>query len=74
MLVSGKAQNVLGSPIKSLQFLVHELAKMSPHLSLKAGELVTTGTLTEAMPAVLGEGWSTKFDGIDICGAKLRFR
>lgn len=73
-VANGHAENVLGSPVKSLQFLVHELARISSNVSLKPGELITTGTLTEALPAVSGDSWTSKFEGIEIQGAQLRFR
>jgi quinol monooxygenase YgiN len=41
---------------------------------LRPGELVTTGTLTEAMPAIPGQNWTTRLAGIDIAGLRLRLR
>jgi 2-oxo-3-hexenedioate decarboxylase len=41
---------------------------------LRPGELVTTGTLTEAMPAIPGQNWTTRLAGIDIGGLRLRLR
>lgn len=51
----GHARNVLGGPIEALRFLVEEIARYPSCEPLRAGELVTTGTLTEAMPARVGE-------------------
>jgi 2-oxo-3-hexenedioate decarboxylase len=70
----GHAQNVLGGPLKALQFLVEELARYPASEPLRPGELVTTGTLTEAMPVGIGQTWSTQLSGIDIQGLRLRFR
>lgn len=70
---SGHAQNVLGGPLKALRFLVGELARFPGCEPLRAGELVTTGTLTEAMPALAGEAWSTRLNGIRVDGLHLRF-
>jgi len=39
---------------------------------LGAGEIVTTGTLTEAMPGIVGQTWNTQLVGIDIRGLRLR--
>jgi hypothetical protein len=36
---------------------------------LRPGELVTTGTLTEAMPAISGLTWAAKLAGIDLDGS-----
>jgi 2-oxo-3-hexenedioate decarboxylase len=71
---SGHAQNVLGGPLKALQFLVEELARYPASEPLRPGELVTTGTLTEAMPVGVGQTWSTRLSGIDIQGLRLHFR
>ena len=70
----GQAQNVLGGPLKALRFLVEELARDPTSEPLGPGELVTTGTLTEAMPVAPGQSWSTRLAGIDIDGLRLSFR
>ena len=61
----GHARDVLGGPLYALRFLVDELDRYSVCEPLRAGELVTTGTLTEAMPAQVGETWRARFQGID---------
>jgi 2-oxo-3-hexenedioate decarboxylase len=68
----GRATNVLGGPVKALGFLVGELDHAGERLH--PGEVVTTGTLTEAMPAVAGQTWSTTLNGISLKGLKLSFR
>jgi len=35
---------------------------------LRAGEIVTTGTLTRAFPVSRGERWSTVVDGLELPG------
>lgn len=70
----GHARNVLGGPVSALRFLVEELARHPAGTPLAAGELVTTGTLTEAMPAVPGEAWTVRFDGIGLPTAQIAFR
>ena len=70
----GHAQNVLGGPLKALRFLVEELARHPACEALRAGELVTTGTLTEAMPIVVGQTWCTALSGIEVQGLRVRFR
>jgi 2-oxo-3-hexenedioate decarboxylase len=40
---------------------------------LAAGEIVTTGTLTRAMPVKSRETWSTALDGIALDAIRLRF-
>ena len=67
----GHATHVLGGPLKSLRFLSDELVRYPACEPLRRGELVTTGTLTEAMPAVGGQTWSTSLSGIDLQGLRL---
>ena len=69
----GRATNVLGGPIKALRHLVEVLASSPDSAPLKAGEIVTTGTLTEAMPVAPGELWSTTLHGVELPGLKVRF-
>jgi hypothetical protein len=57
-----------------VEFLAEELKwRPNPRSEPLAGELVTTGTLTEAMPAVVGQSWSTGLDGVCIQGAPITF-
>lgn len=69
----GYAGNVLGGPLEALKFLVEEIARYPNCEPLGAGELVTTGTLTEAMPARPGEAWSARFEGIELKPLQLHF-
>ena len=62
-----RGSNVLGSP------LVAVLAKQPWAKALHAGELVTTGTLTAALPIHAGEAWSTILDGIALPGISVAF-
>jgi 2-oxo-3-hexenedioate decarboxylase len=39
---------------------------------LAAGEIVTTGTLTRAMPVKSGETWSTSLKRIRLAGIRLQ--
>jgi 2-oxo-3-hexenedioate decarboxylase len=55
----GHAANVLDGPLSALRHLVGLLARDANHPPLAAGEIVTTGTLTRAMPVKSGETWST---------------
>ena len=69
----GNAANVLDGPLAALRHLVGLLAHDRIHPPLAAGEIVTTGTLTRAMPIRPGETWSTSLHGIPLDGARLRF-
>jgi 2-oxo-3-hexenedioate decarboxylase len=69
----GRSENVLGGPVSALRHLVGLLARDEINPPLAAGEIVTTGMLTQAMPVRSGETWSTALDGISLAGIRLRF-
>ena len=69
----GHAANVLGSPFLALRHLVEVLAQDPVNPPLAAGEIVSTGTLTRALPVAPGETWRTRLQGIPIEGVELRF-
>ena len=69
----GRAANVLGGgPLAALRHLVEGLAADQAGPPLAAGEIVTTGTLTKALPIAPRETWSTHLDGLDLPGVTLR--
>jgi 2-keto-4-pentenoate hydratase len=69
----GNAANVLDGPLAALRHLVGLLAHDPINPPLAAGEIVTTGTLTRAMPVKAGQTWSTALRGIPLDGIRLRF-
>ena len=64
---------VLGSPLMALRHLVQVLAKEPHNPPLGAGEIVSTGTLTLAMPVSAGECWTTRAAGIPLEDIAVRF-
>lgn len=69
----GRARNVLGGPVSALRHLVDVLARDQINPQLAAGDIVTTGTLTRALPVVPGETWTTKLTGVALDGIRVRF-
>lgn len=69
----GLGANVLDSPLLSLAFLVEILAAQKESPPLQAGEIVSTGTLTDAHPVQAGESWSTDLHGFALRGLTLDF-
>ncbi len=65
----GVGANVLDSPLLALGHLV-ELLKDQP---LAAGEIVTTGVITDAHPVLPGERWSTRIGGLPLPGLEIEF-
>jgi 2-oxo-3-hexenedioate decarboxylase len=52
LVATGRGRSVLGGPLNALHWLVRGLSS-----GLMAGEIVTTGTLTDALPIQPGERW-----------------
>jgi 2-oxo-3-hexenedioate decarboxylase len=69
----GRAMNVLGGPLLALRHLVDMLARDHVNPPLAAGEIVTTGTLTRALPVLAGETWTTELTGVALDGICVRF-
>ena len=67
----GRGSNALGSPLRAVAYLINVIAKQPQASPLQAGELVTTGTLTAALPVKDGQNWSTKLDGIALPGISI---
>jgi 2-oxo-3-hexenedioate decarboxylase len=67
---SGIGANVLGSPLLAFGHLVELLDKQT---SLVAGEIVTTGVLTDAHAVAPGEVWSTAIFGLPLAGLTITF-
>ena len=74
----GTGANVLDGPLQALLHFVQEIRATPKAPSLKAGDIVTTGTLTDAWPVQLGEAWHTTVDSTgpladQIVGLRVRF-
>lgn len=64
----GQGSNVLDGPIQALAHLIDVLADDPHNPPVKAGEIVTTGTMTKAFPVRAGERWATRIDGLGLPG------
>jgi 2-oxo-3-hexenedioate decarboxylase len=69
----GHAGNVLNGPVSALLHLVDLLSRDPVNPPLAAGEIISTGTLTKAMPIVPGETWTARPAGIALDAVSLRF-
>ena len=69
----GHATNVMEGPLSTLRHTMDLLAKDSHNPPLSAGEIVSTGTLTRALPCTSGETWTTTLKGIALEGAGMHF-
>ena len=69
----GTGANVLGSPALALAHLARLLAEQPQAPELAAGEIVTTGTITDAWPVTTGETWSSDYGTLGLDGLTLQF-
>ena len=69
----GVGANALGHPASALAHLATVLAGQPQFEPLAAGEIITTGTLTAAMPIAPGETWASEYAGLPITGLQLAF-
>lgn len=67
----GHAANVLGGPLSALRHLVDAIAADPDAPPLRAGDIVTTGTVTRAFPLLPGERWTTEVTGLPLPGMDL---
>lgn len=57
----GTGANVLDSPLNALHHFLQELRQCPGATDLQAGDVVTTGTWTDAWPLQAGEHWRAEF-------------
>ena len=69
----GVGSNVLGSPALALGHLARAVAGQPQFPQLAAGEIVTTGTVTDAWPVKPGEVWSSDYGVLGLAGMTLGF-
>lgn len=67
----GHARNVLGGPLSAIRHCLQVIEHYPGSEPIAAGDIVTTGTLTEAMPVHPGETWTTKITGAAFEGITL---
>lgn len=68
----GRGSNTLDSPALALQHLAWVLASQPDAPALRAGEMVTTGTLTDAWPVDAGSRWTADYGTLGLPGIELR--
>jgi 2-oxo-3-hexenedioate decarboxylase len=66
VVADGSGKNSLRSPALCLAELSAATSRQTPAEPLAAGELVSSGTLTESQPIAAGETWSAIVEGIDM--------
>jgi 2-oxo-3-hexenedioate decarboxylase len=65
-VAEGSGRNSLRSPALCLAELASAAARRMPPEPLAAGELVSSGTLTESQPVAAGQAWAATVDGLPL--------
>ena len=60
----GHGSNILDGPISALKHLLDGIFDEPSEVPIKAGDIVTTGTLTDAKPLHVGEIWRGHYSGV----------
>ena len=69
----GVGRNVLDGPLHALLHFVQEMQELPDSPDLVDGDIVTTGTWTDAWPVKAGEQWRSDFDA-PLRGLRVSFR
>ena len=69
---AGRGSAVLDGPLQALKVWVDAMASQPQQWPIRAGDVVTTGTLTDAWPLVVGPSWSTRLSDQRLAGLTLR--
>ena len=69
----GTGANVLDGPVSAIRYLHSGLSKIQNQDSLSTGDIITTGTMTDAKPIYPNEKWTAKFDGVVEAELNLEF-
>jgi 2-oxo-3-hexenedioate decarboxylase len=70
----GRGANVLDGPLTALRLWLAAMREQTPQAGVRAGDVVTTGTLTDAWPVQAGETWRTQIDDARLPGLVLHCR
>lgn len=70
-LETGHGRNVLDGPLNALRLWVDAMAQRTPSWPLGAGDVVTTGTLTDAWPMALRQVWQSRPSDPRLSGLRL---
>lgn len=70
MVAKGQGNNVLGSPLNALRHLCEVLENQDLHPPLHPGEIVSTGTLTDAIDLDCSGNWHSVTHGLELLGGE----
>ena len=70
---AGSGRELIGSPLHALHAVHRQLQQQPDFAPLQAGEIVATGSLTDALPVKRGEVWASAFAQLNLPGLSLSF-
>ncbi|TXC65374.1 hydratase [Piscinibacter aquaticus] len=68
---AGRGTNVLDGPLNALRLWLQAMQEHSPRWQVRAGDVVTTGTITDAWPMSPGRVWQSRPDHAALHGLTL---
>ncbi len=71
---TGSGANVLDGPLTALKLWLEAMARDTPWWTVRAGDVVTTGTITDAWPMVPGQRWRSEPGHAALHGLSLHTR
>jgi 2-oxo-3-hexenedioate decarboxylase len=71
LVEEGAGKNCLRSPALCLEELTRAAAVRGD--SLQAGEIISTGSLTNAQPIAAGEEWRAELNGLPLASLRVQF-
>lgn len=71
-VATGCMDTVLGSPLLALKEILAVIEADDATPNVGYGEMIATGTITDAFPIVSGQNWEAVIDGLPLKGATLR--
>ena len=71
LITAGFGSDILNSPLHALWHLHQMLQTQTLFATLQAGEIITTGSWTDARPVEPGQVWQTAYSGIALPGLTL---
>ena len=72
MIDEGNSSIVLDGPLSALRIWVDAMAAQPERWPIMAGDIVTTGTITDAAPMLPGERYDTRLSDPRLPGMTLR--
>ena len=73
LAAAGCGRDLMGSPLHALHAVHQQLHQQPGFTPLQAGEIIATGSWTDALPVKRGEVWASAFAQLNLPGLSLSF-